>query len=252
MKTNNCLLFLYIFLTAISSCKVHEDTMLMKDRESSATKDLPVELPTADSHLFTDVAQSIKDSVLIKLRRDIEKESQYPPKHANRKNLRSRNSEIRFAPVIRLYSHFESIQKGIPHFKKLEDEVYFYEVENGKILSLYSAEYRDRSNFTKDTSPELYQAFVELYGKEYADNSVELTRNTRGADRWTIHPYSQEGTLMQLIHFAFNQSDDGKVSVLIRGTMPRITYFQNGQFLYCQKVRPGEDIYVGSVEELMR
>lgn len=252
MKTKNYLLLLFIFLIAISSCKVHDNIMTMKDNESTATKDLSVELPTPESHLFADVDQSIKDSVLLKLQRDIEEESQYPPRHANRKNLKSQNSEIRFVPVVRLYTYFESTQKNRQLFKRIEDLAYFYEMENGKLLSLYSAEYRDRSDFTKDRNPEMYQGLVEVFGQEFADKSVELTRNTKGVDRWRVGPYSRESNFIQLFEYALSQADDGKVIILIRGTMHRISYFKDGQFLYCQKIRPGEDIYVGNVRELIK
>ena len=207
---------------------------------------------TPDSPLLAPVDKSIQDSVIKRIKMDLNPDVEHLRNTAQiiRKDIPPIElSLLEFVPVIAqpqilLRHEGDSLLWVDKEFSFMAGKT-----KNGKDIFIM-AEYKNRNN---DVNSLPYRNRSEVLGKEKADETYKKFQNRKGIDHWRISVFPEDSIMFQLMDYARSQSDDGKFFILTKGTHHfEICYFKDGEPLSCRKSTRYDEIRVQKFANLMR
>lgn len=248
---------LFVFsVTAIFISCSSETVVVNQERNSFGNTDVlkAVNMLNKEGLLLTKVDKNIQDSVLKRIRMDLNPNQEHFERTAQvRRNdiPRVDFASLRFVPTIALALVPSERREGNLLKESRECVCLYGKTLDGKDVYMI-ARYKDWNKVKQKVDSPLYKARLQREGKEKVDAGFKRLQSRVGVDCWRISVFTQGDIMFQLMDYARKQSDDGSFFIMIRGNHHfEICYFKDGKPMSCRKATKYDEIIVTDMVTLV-
>lgn len=208
---------------------------------------------TPNSPLLAPVDKSIQDSVIKRIKMDLNPDVEYYRNTVQgiRDDIPFLDfSSLEFAPVIARPLSWITYEGDEPLWIDKEFACIYGKTNSGEDVYII-LKYKDQSDAASSRG---YKARIEAHGKEKADALLGKLLNRKGIDHWSIVVVFSKGDIRhQMMDYARKQSDDGKFFILTKGKHhSEVCYFKDGKAMSCRKSRKDDEMRIREFSSLMR